>query len=69
MSEQTVKVTTPNPAFRGTRAGVVFVDGVAHCTPDEAAMLSRRFGYRVEHPKPQPVKQARRTRKDTNRGK
>lgn len=67
MSEQTVEVTTPNPRFTGTRAGVDFVSGTATCTPEQARILAARFGYQAFIPEPQPVKQ-RRTRKAASRG-
>ena len=45
-------ITTPDPGFSGTRAGVVFRDGVAEVEADNAPALAyfARHGYPVDTP-------------------
>ena len=47
-------ITTPEPGFSGTRAGVVFRDGVAVVDADNAEALAyfARHGYPVDTPSP-----------------
>lgn len=47
-------ITTPDPGFNGTRAGVVFRDGVAVVDADDAPALAyfARHGYPVDTPSP-----------------
>jgi hypothetical protein len=47
-------ITAPDPGFSGTRAGVVFRDGVAEVDSDNAAALAyfARHGYPVDTPAP-----------------
>lgn len=47
-------ITTPDAGFSGTRAGVVFRDGVAVVDADNTAAISyfARHGYPVDTPAP-----------------
>lgn len=47
-------ITTPDPGFSGTRAGVVFRDGVAVVDADNGPALAyfARHGYPVDTPSP-----------------
>jgi hypothetical protein len=47
-------ITTPDPGFSGTRAGVVFRDGQGEVDTDNAPALAyfARHGYPVDTPSP-----------------
>jgi hypothetical protein len=47
-------ISTPDPGFSGTRAGVVFVDGRGEVEADDASALAyfARHGYPVDTPSP-----------------
>lgn len=41
------EVRTPNPGFRGERAGIAFIDGVGHTDDPVRAHACLEFGYAV----------------------
>lgn len=53
------KIIAPNSKFNGKRAGIAFVDGVAHTDDEGAARYFAKHGYKVEgKPKKAPRTQS-----------
>ena len=54
-------ISTPDPGFTGTRAGVVFRDGRGEVEADNASALAyfARHGYAVDTPPPATKKEPR----------
>lgn len=45
--EPRFEIRTPNPGFRGERAGVKFMEGIGHTDDEAAAEACLDFGYTV----------------------
>jgi hypothetical protein len=59
-------VKTPNPRFNGERAGVMFLNGEATCTPLQASLMAQ-LGYQVLGDQ-KPVKTPQKTNVLPSRG-
>lgn len=46
----TALVVTPNPAFSGTRGGIVFKDGQGEASPELAREVAATYGYQIIAP-------------------
>ena len=57
-------ITSPDPGFSGSRAGVPFRDGRAEVDADDAGALAyfERHGYAVDSPRSPATKKEPRTR-------
>ncbi len=62
-------ISTPDPGFTGTRAGVVFRDGRGEVEADDASALAyfARHGYPVDTPAPARRGKPRRPKRRTTR--